>query len=88
MNTANGKVAIVTGASAGIGKASAVALLKAGYSVVFAGRRQAELEDAVAGAGEQRVGIGLLRGQAGEVTDVVQSCGAVPGGGWPRLVTA
>ena len=30
----NGKVAIITGASAGIGKASAVALLKAGYSVV------------------------------------------------------
>ena len=28
----NGKVAIITGASAGIGKASAVALLKAGYS--------------------------------------------------------
>ena len=28
----NGKVAIITGASAGIGKTSAVALLKAGYS--------------------------------------------------------
>jgi len=37
--TGNGKVAVVTGASAGIGKASAVALLKAGYSVAFAGRR-------------------------------------------------
>ncbi len=48
----NGKVAIITGASAGIGKASAVALLKAGYSVAFAGRRQAELEAAVASAGE------------------------------------
>ena len=44
MTTSNGKVAIITGASAGIGKASAVALLKAGYSVAFAGRRQAELE--------------------------------------------
>ena len=52
MSTANGKVAIITGASAGIGKASAVALLKAGYSVAFAGRRQAELEAAVASAGE------------------------------------
>jgi len=48
----NGKVAIITGASAGIGKASAVALLKAGFSVAFAGRRQAELEAAVASAGE------------------------------------
>ncbi len=45
------KVAIVTGASAGIGKASAVALLKAGYSVVYAGRREAELRAAVASAG-------------------------------------
>ncbi len=52
MSNANGKVAIITGASAGIGKASALALLKAGYSVAFAGRRQAELEAAVASAGE------------------------------------
>jgi NAD(P)-dependent dehydrogenase (short-subunit alcohol dehydrogenase family) len=51
----NGKVAIITGASAGIGKASALALLRAGYSVVFAGRRQAELEAAVASAGENAV---------------------------------
>lgn len=51
MSSGNGKVAIITGASAGIGKASAVALLKAGYSVAFAGRRQAELEAAVASAG-------------------------------------
>jgi len=52
MSTPNGKVAIITGASAGIGKASAVALLNAGYSVAFAGRRQAELEAAVASAGD------------------------------------
>jgi NAD(P)-dependent dehydrogenase (short-subunit alcohol dehydrogenase family) len=50
MNTSN-KVAIVTGASAGIGKASAVALLKAGFSVAFAGRREAELNAALASAG-------------------------------------
>jgi NAD(P)-dependent dehydrogenase (short-subunit alcohol dehydrogenase family) len=52
MSTPNGKVAIITGASAGIGKASALALLKAGYSVAFAGRRQPELEAAVAAAGD------------------------------------
>ena len=63
-NANQGKVAIITGASAGIGKASAVALLKAGYSVAFAGRRQAELEAAVASAGEDAV-----RGLA-VVTDV------------------
>jgi NAD(P)-dependent dehydrogenase (short-subunit alcohol dehydrogenase family) len=51
MTTTHGKVAIITGASAGIGKASAVALLKAGYSVAFAGRRQAELQAALASAG-------------------------------------
>jgi NAD(P)-dependent dehydrogenase (short-subunit alcohol dehydrogenase family) len=50
--SSHNKVAIVTGASAGIGKASAVALLKAGYSVAFAGRREAELNAAVASAGE------------------------------------
>jgi NAD(P)-dependent dehydrogenase (short-subunit alcohol dehydrogenase family) len=53
MNSSNSKVAIVTGASAGIGKAAAVALLKAGYSVAFAGRREAELNAAVASAGAE-----------------------------------
>jgi len=38
------KIAIVTGASAGIGKASALALLNAGWSVVLAGRRLDQLE--------------------------------------------
>ena len=43
----NSKVAIVTGAGTGIGKAAAIALLKAGYRVVFAGRRAAPLEAAM-----------------------------------------
>jgi NAD(P)-dependent dehydrogenase (short-subunit alcohol dehydrogenase family) len=38
------KVAVVTGASSGIGKASALSLLKAGYSVALAGRRKDALE--------------------------------------------
>ena len=41
------KVALVTGAGTGIGKAAALALLKEGYSVVLAGRRK-ELLEAVA----------------------------------------
>ena len=49
--TTNSKVAIVTGAGSGIGKAVAIALLKAGYRVALAGRRQELLEKAVGEAG-------------------------------------
>jgi NAD(P)-dependent dehydrogenase (short-subunit alcohol dehydrogenase family) len=50
MNSPN-KVAVVTGAGTGIGKAVAVALLRDGYRVVLAGRRQERLEQAVTDAG-------------------------------------
>ncbi|MEM9029617.1 MAG: SDR family oxidoreductase [Pseudomonadota bacterium] len=49
------KVALVTGAGSGIGRASAVALQTAGYNVVLAGRRQEELEKTAA-MGAQSVG--------------------------------
>jgi NAD(P)-dependent dehydrogenase (short-subunit alcohol dehydrogenase family) len=49
--TSSSKVAIVTGAGSGIGKAVAVALLKEGYRVALAGRRKDRLEQAVAEAG-------------------------------------
>jgi NAD(P)-dependent dehydrogenase (short-subunit alcohol dehydrogenase family) len=45
------KVAMVTGAGSGIGRATALAFLKAGYQVVLAGRRQAALQQTVAEAG-------------------------------------
>jgi len=38
------KVAVVTGAGSGIGRAAALAMLGAGYSVALAGRRAAQLE--------------------------------------------
>lgn len=38
------KIAVVTGAGSGIGKHSALALAKAGYALVLAGRRQETLE--------------------------------------------
>ena len=44
------KVAIVTGAGTGIGKAVAIALLKNGYRVALAGRRREPLEQAIAEA--------------------------------------
>jgi NAD(P)-dependent dehydrogenase (short-subunit alcohol dehydrogenase family) len=42
------KVAIVTGAGTGIGKATALALLKDGYQVVLAGRRSEPLAEVIA----------------------------------------
>jgi len=45
------KVALVTGAGSGIGRASALALLNAGYAVVLAGRRADALAETVAQAG-------------------------------------
>ena len=55
----HGKVAVVTGAGTGIGKASAIALVKEGYSVAFAGRRAEPLEKAVAdsGGGERAIAV-------------------------------
>jgi NADP-dependent 3-hydroxy acid dehydrogenase YdfG len=38
------KVAVVTGAGSGIGKASALALMRNGFSVVLNGRRKEPLE--------------------------------------------
>jgi len=40
----NGKIALVTGAGSGIGRAVSLALQSGGYSVVLAGRRREELE--------------------------------------------
>jgi NAD(P)-dependent dehydrogenase (short-subunit alcohol dehydrogenase family) len=49
--TQTSKIAIVTGAGSGIGKAVAIALLKTGYRVALAGRRQDALDKAVKDSG-------------------------------------
>ena len=46
------KVAIITGAGSGIGRETALALLRAGYAVALAGRRAERLEETVKAAGE------------------------------------
>jgi NAD(P)-dependent dehydrogenase (short-subunit alcohol dehydrogenase family) len=48
----NRKVALVTGAGSGVGRAVALALKSSGYAVALAGRRGAELEKTVALAGQ------------------------------------
>jgi NAD(P)-dependent dehydrogenase (short-subunit alcohol dehydrogenase family) len=53
------KVAVVTGAGTGIGKASAIALVKDGYSVAFAGRRLEPLQEACkeSGGGDRALAV-------------------------------
>jgi len=51
------KIALVTGAGSGIGRAVALALAKAGYTVVLAGRRLPQLEQVAREAGSGAVGM-------------------------------
>jgi NAD(P)-dependent dehydrogenase (short-subunit alcohol dehydrogenase family) len=50
-----GKIALVTGAGSGIGRATALALIAEDYSVVLAGRRSDALQETAALAGSNRV---------------------------------
>lgn len=56
-NKLNGKIAVVTGGSSGIGLAAAQAFAAEGAFVYVTGRRQAELDAAVAAIGPQAVGV-------------------------------
>ncbi|MEZ5830529.1 MAG: SDR family oxidoreductase [Dongiaceae bacterium] len=49
-----GKVAVVTGAGSGIGRAAALALLAHGYKVALAGRRRDQLEETAREAGDYK----------------------------------
>src|SRR5690606_33721936 len=48
----NTRTAIVTGAGSGVGKTTAVTLVKDGWNTVLVGRRQTALDEAVASAGD------------------------------------
>jgi NAD(P)-dependent dehydrogenase (short-subunit alcohol dehydrogenase family) len=52
-----GKIALVTGAGSGIGRAVALALAKAGFTVVLAGRRLPQLEQVAREAGSGSIAV-------------------------------
>jgi NAD(P)-dependent dehydrogenase (short-subunit alcohol dehydrogenase family) len=52
-----GKIAVVTGGSSGIGLAAAIRFVKEGAFVFITGRRQAELDSAIATIGANAVAI-------------------------------
>jgi NAD(P)-dependent dehydrogenase (short-subunit alcohol dehydrogenase family) len=70
--TSNQRVAVITGAGTGIGKAAALALLNAGYRVALAGRRLELLQKAVAdsGAGDRALAVATDVGDPASVRDL------------------
>ena len=68
--TAGGKIAMVTGAGSGIGRATALALLGEGYSVVLTGRRADALAQTVAAAGADGVRGLAIAADVGEESSV------------------
>ena len=66
------KVAIVTGASAGIGKATAITLLRAGWRVALAGRRAGLLEAAIRDSGVNAANALAVAADVGDPASVRQ----------------
>ena len=89
MSKLNGKVAVITGANSGIGLATAKRFTAEGAQVFMTGRRQAELDRAVAEVGGNAVGVqgdvskvldldrlfGIVRDQAGRVDVLFTNAG-------------
>ncbi len=71
------RIALVTGAGTGIGKASALALLKAGWEVVFAGRRADVLQKAVEAAGSDSARAVAVPADVGDAASVRKLFAAV-----------
>jgi len=75
-NKLMGKIAVVTGGSTGIGLAAAKAFAAEGAFVYITGRRQAELDAAVAAIGSTAVGIRADSSSLGDLDTLYQQVGA------------
>lgn len=76
MKAAHSKIAIVTGAGSGIGRAAALALLSDGYRVALAGRRPEPLEEVAAqsGAGDRALAVPTDVTDEQSVARLFQTC--------------
>ena len=67
--TTHAKIALITGAGSGVGRACALALAKEGYEVIVTGRRLSALEETVAAAKGLK---GHIHAMAADITDPAQ----------------
>ena len=73
-NALNGKIALVTGGTSGIGLATAKELIAQGAKVYITGRREAELEKALTALGDAATGI---RADASQLADLDKVYGQI-----------
>lgn len=73
MEQLNGRVVAITGATAGIGRAAARALVDAGAKVGLAGRRAERLEELEAELGDAALGVTVDVQEVGEVTRFIDA---------------
>ncbi|MET0452341.1 MAG: SDR family oxidoreductase [Mycobacterium sp.] len=73
MGSLDGKAALVTGGTAGIGLASARALAEAGAHVYLTGRKQATIDEAVAAIGSSATGIRSDASDPGQLAPIVEA---------------
>lgn len=67
MSKLNGKIAVITGGSSGIGLATAQKFIKEGAKVVITGRKQETIDEALEVLGENAVGV---RGDVANLSDL------------------